>query len=351
MQAFYSITLGILYTVIAEGLVFRFILGKAGLDVWAKVFFINVASFVIACSIAVTGFFTLGWPFATSWGASQWFLLIVVSEFLPLAIIFGPLGFRRVFILLVFANIISSILICYLLVYAPTALLIPSLEMEDYEYKVEDGIGVIKDGLERYFIHNGEYPAYIYGGDQASWSVAGESLDPLLKKGYLESYPMNPYHLGRAYFAQRRRPGFNGFFWGMESDTFRELKKAWGPVVEDDPRFGYRAIKMGNILSNPSIPTSSNWQDYHVYRGSKDHQFFLPGAFLYKAFDLDGDGKYDSYILAGFGSENTVGMDIYNQSEDTVTYMVAGKLVPGRSDRKHDGVIVVETGGFKKWRE
>ena len=99
---------------------------------------------------------------------------------------------------------------------------------------------------------------------------------------------------------------------------------------------------MGNILSDQAIPTSSNWQDYHVYRGSKYSQFFLPGAFLYKAFDLDEDGRYDAYILAGFGSENIIGKDIYNQSEDTVAYVVEGKLVPGRSDRKPDGVIDVK---------
>ena len=351
MQAFYSISLGIIYTVIAEGLVFRFVLGKVGWDTWAKVFFINIASFVIAISIAVTGFFSLGWPFVTSWGAAQWFLLIVVCEFLPMAIIFGPLGFRRVFTILVFANIVSTMLLCYCIAYAPYVLLIPSLEMEDHEYKVEKGIGEIKDALEVYFTRNGEYPGYIFGGDPASWAISGEALDPLLKEGYLESYPINPYHLGRAYYMERRRPGFNGFFWGMESKEFENLKKTWGRVVQTDARFGYKGIKMGNILSNPLIPTSSIWQDYHVYRGSKDNQYFLPGAFLYKAFDTDGDGRFDSYILAGFGSEMTVGVDIYNQSEDRVTYMVAGKLVPGNSDRKPDGVIIVKTGGFRRWRE
>jgi hypothetical protein len=353
MSLFASIWLGLLYTVFAEGIIFRIGLGRAGINVWAKVFFLNVVSFIIAISIAITGYFSLGWHFVTSWGMAQWFLLIIACEFLPMSILFGELGFRRVFTLLVFANMASSLFLCFIIVYIPQALMIPSMEMKHYEYQVVEGIGKVKDALESYYVNKGEYPAYIYGGDHISWRNAGESLDPLLKEGYLDSYPVNVYHLGRAFYIPRRRGDFTGFFWGLEGEKYKQLKKTWSPVVEEDPRFGFHGTKMGNILSLPYVPASIYWHDYHVYRGSKEQQFFLPGAFLYKSFDMDMDGRFDSYILAGFGSEEDagMGMDIYNQSEDKVTYMVGGKLVAGKRDRKKDGVIVVETGGFKTWWE
>jgi len=347
-----TIALWLLYTTITQGVVFRFVLGKGGFDLWAKVLFINIASFLIALAIGVAGFFSLGWPFVTSWGMAHWFLLTIISEFLPLAVIFGDFGFRRIFIMLIFSNFMSCLVLSFFILYLPQALMIPSLEINDYENRVKDGIAVIKDAIEGYRNNNGQYPAYIYGGDPISWRGAGEPLDPLLKGGYLEAYPTNVFHLGRNYFFPRRRRDFAGVFWGVEGERFKELKRVWKQVVWRDPRFGYRGTRMGNILSDPVIPSSYKWFDLHVYRGtSKDNQFFLPGAFLYKAFDLDGNGRFDGYILAGLGSEETVGEDIYNQKEDSVAYLVAGKLVPGNRDLRRDGVIIVETGGFKKWRE
>ena len=347
-----TIALWLLYTTIAQGIVFRSVIGKGGLDLWAKVLFINIAAFLIALAIAVAGYFSLGWPFITSWGMANWFLLAIISEFLPLAVIFGDLGFRRIFITLIFSNLVSCLVLSIFILYLPQALMIPTLDIDNYEYKVKEGIATIRDALEEYKTNNGQYPAYIYGGDPISWRNAGEPLDPLLKEGYLDAYPTNVFHLGRNYFFPRRRRDFAGVFWGVESAGFKELKRTWKPVVDKDPRFGYRGTKMGNILSDMTIPASYKWVELHVHRStSKDSQFFLPGAFLYKAFDLDGNGRYDGYILAGFGSEETVGEDIYNRKQDSVAFMVAGKLVPGNRDLQRDGVIIVDTGGFKKWRE
>ncbi len=350
MLVFSSIALGIVYTVLIEGLIYRVALGYFSLAVWAKVFFLNIVSFIIAASIALAGYFSFDWQFVMAWGMAHWFLLIIVCEFLPVSILFGELGFRRVFVLLIFSNLFSSMFIAFLILYLPHALMIPGLEMPMYKNHVIDGISRIKGALERYHDVNGSYPAYIYGGDPVSWKNAHENLDPLLKGGYLESYPTNVYHLGRTYFDGRRVPGLRGLFWGEKSDSFRELEKDWVQPVNEDPRFGFRGTRMGNILSVPYIHSSSMYYDYHVYRGSPE-EFFLPGAFLYKAFDTDLDGRFDSYILAGFGSEQEQGEDIYNQSEDKVTRTVNGQLVVGNKDRKKDGVVIVETGGFKKWRE
>ncbi len=345
-----SIGLWIVYTTVVEAFIYRLILGRGGFSLWAKVLFINIASFLIALAIGVGGYFSFDWPFITSWGLAQWFLVIIVSEFLPMAAIFGDLGFKRLFTLLIFSNFVSTIVLCLLILYIPQALEIESLDIDYYKEDVFDGIAIIKDALERYKANNGEYPAYIYGGDQISWQTAGEPLDPLLREGYLEVYPTNVYNLGRSYYFPRRVRSFAGVFWGLESEKFKDLKKVWGPVVNKDPRFGYRGTKMGNILSDSRIPLSMNWFDLAVYRGTAK-QYFLPGAFLYRSYDLDGNGLYDSYILAGFGSEETQGEDIFNQKLGTVAYMVDGKLVPGSRDRMRDGVIIIETGGFKKWRE
>ena len=113
MSIFSSIVLVIVYVTILEGFIFRIVLGHGGFDLWAKVLFINIASFLIALAIGVGGYFSLAWPFVTSWGIAHWFLLVVVSEFLPLAALFSELGFRRLFTLLIFANIISAIAICF----------------------------------------------------------------------------------------------------------------------------------------------------------------------------------------------------------------------------------------------
>ncbi len=128
------------------------------------------------------------------------------------------------------------------------------------EGEVKANIHTIRVALERYAVdHSGEYPKMIWGGDSESWSriegtgcrtmwqheafngenedVAAPPIDPLIKFGYMESYPRNPFAN-----ANDMPPLETIIKWtGLES----------GKLGDGDPRFGFKGRVMGNILEDP----------------------------------------------------------------------------------------------------
>lgn len=182
----------------------------------------------------------------------------------------------------------------------------------------------------------GYYPSYLWGGNLPSWGFPGEgatsvrapysdwhALDPLIRRGYLTTYPRNPFIKdGRGLCATTQQdPRF-----GCSNANFPELQSS--------------GTTMGNLLHDPNHP-SSGWHDldlsggpvtmqsvgnYMVGDGDPNTQDWVPGQFLYRSFNsrqtapfpsqltgtnalIESEGVADVYFLAVWGSIRTVGLD------------------------------------------
>lgn len=207
------------------------------------------------------------------------------------------------------------------------------------EAEVKSNVHTIQIAIERYATDDGGfYPSYIFGGDVESWTNGtghhGASdprvRDPLLRYGYLRTYPLNP---------------------------FLTQKSRLCPLANADPRFGCRsapapcsAVKpcggdlIGNALSDPNFPgpdtdggtlspngkpcpgmTTPNCAWYFIGDDDPKTVDFIPGEFFYRTFSLSADlrrisairghapppaGSSDDYIMGGYGSVRTPGEDL-----------------------------------------
>ena len=234
------------------------------------------------------------------------------------------------------------------------------------EAEVKADIHTIQVALERYMTDNNEYPAYLLGGDVDGWSawheqwdgandigmvndrVASNNVvrDPLIDYGYLAGYPANPFvDSGR----------------GIVRRTNVEGNRDYG---DGDPRFGYRGNLMGQGLDDMNLFRGANhpghffwsqietrrtldrgdWMNvpdefkrnapfntnmYYLFGGFRERHgtdpifTFWPGNFFYKATsdqvigngmvavpNTNMGGRYNRYMLGGYGSESTEGMDV-----------------------------------------
>lgn len=215
------------------------------------------------------------------------------------------------------------------------------------EAEVKSNIHSLQISLERYATDNGGfYPAYIFGGDVASWTngggfgtlVVATVHDPLLLFGYYVSTPRNPF-----------------------------MKDARSLCLQsnNDPRFGCQTAPapgctaavpcggdlMGNILSDPGYngadnaaspavfgslsPAGTQCPNMPGYAGNTCAWYFegddnaqtvdfIPGEFAYRSYGTTTGiirGFYtatgilrpfvvDHYILGGYGSPRTAGTDV-----------------------------------------
>jgi hypothetical protein len=245
---------------------------------------------------------------------------------------------------------------------------IPSDPTRAKEAEVKSNVHAIQIALERYCVDHGEYPPYLLGGDSRGWEfwhqqwdssyvsemadgrIASNALvrDPLIESGYMACYPINPF----ASDAQRL-----------------EIIAETSPLTENerlvgDPRFGLRGRYMGMCLDDPDWfcgaiqPDPTGWSTietrrtldhgdwmnvraefknpgisgYYLFggRGIPESEAitlsFWPGVFFYRAMSdqeahpSDESARfgpstgihetYQHYILAGYGSEGTEGMDV-----------------------------------------
>jgi competence protein ComGC len=141
---------------------------------------------------------------------------------------------------------------------------------ESYLNQVRENLAIIRAAVERYAVdHDGNYPQFLLGGDIQGWDTengcdaisdrpmyapnirqtnlegggAEPPRDPLIQGGYLRSYPDNPL---LASFRQNA-PTLSG-----------GVAKKLGT---GDVRFGYDAMKMGNVLDDPRFL----WSRYPVF--------------------------------------------------------------------------------------
>ena len=241
------------------------------------------------------------------------------------------------------------------------------------EAEVKANLHVIQAALERFYTDNGQYPAYIGGGDLGGWirfqvrmRDAGNDdarwlIDPLIEKGYIDpSYPSNP------------------FVNPSQSITIVQATGGNNEAGTGDPRFGSGGDIVGNGLDDPRFmnvttiggfptPTKTldngqlepldieqlklHWENsrrgaeenligqlYYQMGGKivtdvngnpKPENAWWPGNFFYRAMgDIDptqtvssggGQGmrvynfryhKFTTYLLGGFGAKETPGEDV-----------------------------------------
>lgn len=130
------------------------------------------------------------------------------------------------------------------------------------EAEVKSACHTIQIALERYSTdHNGNYPQYILGGDERSWDpVIGnmsylenfnrpspntQPADPLVRWGYVNTYPKNAFiKPGDGATSVMRWTG------GDIGETYTVNGKQYR-LGTGDPRFGFNAEIMGNCLDDP----------------------------------------------------------------------------------------------------
>ena len=214
------------------------------------------------------------------------------------------------------------------------------------EAEVKASIHVIQEAIERYYVDEKEYPEYLIGGSNTSWPIfqnrttttdfpfyftrtgRDKIYDPLIEFNYVTSYPKNP-------FTDEDKGGIY-------------LVASGGSMTEPasgDPRFGLKGTVMCNSVDDPlffltgpgekaetlNLAGTSTIDNYGSYGGllvaSGPETFILSGSFFYRAegpIDManvtisatpnrrDFPYKnYSRYILGGFGSDTTKGLDIY----------------------------------------
>lgn len=218
------------------------------------------------------------------------------------------------------------------------------------ETEVRANLHSIQASVERYFVDNQQYPAYLAGGTAASWQLFYNRLnptdanharltDPLIINGYLDSYPKNPFvSQGETVVVASG---------GIETEP-----------GSGDPRFGQNGLTMGNLMDDTrfynDLTTPGEYHKMYSWsrRGAaadnRDIPYpagglqvvangeqvknanWWPGNFFYRAVgpvDFGAQhpsagaenppevwafyvGRYESYIMGGYGDKTTVGDDV-----------------------------------------
>ncbi len=330
------------YLVFLESLTVRWVAGGSVPGLASRIFATNLSGIALLFFISLTGWFFGWWPDIRNWALRDTFFLFLLIKAPIFGFLFRRWGFQRIFTLHVISNFVSALVLSLLFVYSPLVLAVKPRSIEDLNTVAIDRCREIVSALEAYKVTHDFYPAYIWGGDRVSWGT-GRSLDPLLNEGYLPAYPVNPLNLRRTFFEPRRMPGLSELWFGHKSVDFLELRILWNPIVEADPRFGYRGAKMGNVLPDPAIPDSALPEEVRFTRYNR----WMPGGFFYRSYDLDGNGTSEAYIIGVCGDETgEATVDCYDARTDSLTREIDGQVVPSAFDRRRDGVIYIHKIGF-----
>jgi len=197
------------------------------------------------------------------------------------------------------------------------------------EAEVKSNIHDIQLSIERYAVdHDGLYPEYLIGGQGKHSVLVEESVnvftdiqdctdrallaDPLLRAGYIDAYPKNP-------FASN----------GVAIHRFQEnigdpLRNGTEDAKLHGTRFGPYCTLMGNVIADKRYPDTYaeyGYPFYDLWETNKPKPF-IPGEFFYRSrsipviFNAE-DGKrqitheVQDYMLGGYGSIRTKGRDIF----------------------------------------
>lgn len=231
------------------------------------------------------------------------------------------------------------------------------------EAEVKSNLHNIQLSIERFAVDTeGTYPQYLVGGDiryadnidlnsnvvalTGLTEIASRYVmsDPLLRRGYIESYPKNPFARNGAAIAK------------FQQDVNDPLRNdASGPVR--GCRFGGNCTIMGNVSADLRFPeyvasapgvapvTNESYADFYGYRfydlwwGNRP-KLYLPGEFFYKsngpiiaadASVIDSNRpiqpvEIDQYILGGYGSIRTKGADMLGPEPTILAYSTSSAM-------------------------
>jgi len=223
------------------------------------------------------------------------------------------------------------------------------------EAEVKSNLHNIQLSIERFAVDTGGfYPPYLIGG-QAKYSnyTAGAGAnpftqvtdcdditivsDPLLRKGYMESYPKNPFATNggaiQRFQDDIRDPLSNSTQIGRDQGTrFGPYCTLMGSVLADFRFHEYVVIERGTgTQSTLFTHCDHEYPFWDLWKSNKPNPF-LPGVFFYKSAgpvvvapgtslrDTDPvmPASIEKYMLGGYGSIRTKGKDILGSEPDIV---------------------------------
>lgn len=227
------------------------------------------------------------------------------------------------------------------------------------EAEVKANLHNIQLAVERFAVDtDGAYPSYLIGGEaKYTARVDPESdgnrftdireiehidtvSDPLLRLGYIDAYPRNPFVSNGIAIHQVQEDLPTSELYGEDP-----LRNATAEGRLHGTRFGADCTLMGSVLADPrqrgswprSLPdgTSENlptyadveWEFWDLWIGNKPKPY-LPGQFFYKGLGpviaVSSDAQLsdpilpteiDQYMLGGYGGIRTKGKDILGQEQ------------------------------------
>jgi prepilin-type N-terminal cleavage/methylation domain-containing protein len=224
------------------------------------------------------------------------------------------------------------------------------------EAEVKANLHNIQLSVERFAVDTeGSYPSYLIGGEPKWAAVVNTSSsanafsnitpcspleavsDPMLRKGYIDAYPHNPFTTNGLAIHQVQEsidgsyadPLRNGTGGGAGSDG-KDWGTRFGPyctsmgAVLGDPRFQkwtYVDVTNGTTQS-PLTCADTEYPFWDMWQGNKPLPY-LPGQFFYKGSGpIIATGtsdastapiiptQIDSYMLGGYGGIRTKGKDV-----------------------------------------
>ena len=213
------------------------------------------------------------------------------------------------------------------------------------EAEIKSNLHEIQVAVEQYAVDTGgTYPAYLIGGEgkhsvfvkeDRNFFIAFADIqdcadqtllaDPLLRKGYLQAYPKNPFS---TYSVAIHR---------LQEDYGDPLRNGTEEAKLHGTRFGPYCTLMGSILADFRytevtvfgedggesvfpIYADFGYPFYDIWETNKPHPF-MPGEFFYRSRSVpvisaaeDGaqqvTDEVRDYMLGGYGSIRTKGRDI-----------------------------------------
>ena len=225
---------------------------------------------------------------------------------------------------------------------------------KEHESESKKNMHSIQLAIEQYAVdHNGEYPRYLIGGDnrtgtitkkdgtlsvRTATGVSDGKSDPLIREGYLDGYPRNPFCRNGAAIL------------GFQVDVDDPLRPdAKGNSLGN--RFGADGRIMGNVMPDHRYPafiwtdksgmahkgeTAADFTGYPFYDvwHSNRPNLYLPGEFFYKSNGpiVGGNAwnqpaETDQFILGVYGSIRSKGKDVLGPVPAVPAYGADGKPI------------------------
>ncbi|MBU1024210.1 type II secretion system GspH family protein, partial [bacterium] len=237
------------------------------------------------------------------------------------------------------------------------------------EAEVKANIHTVQVALERYEVDQNRYPSFLLGGDTEGWhkwhfthdepnppaDQPSDNLvqDVLVQYGYMDSYPKNPFVSDGMSIIQSTaatgsgpggafqpgdgdpRFGFGGgimgqgltdpayYFWRIIGippvetsliETRRTLSAAAVTALGFlEPPLGVHWMMGGRKAIDADeeiITVAVFWPGNFFYRGLFDHPLERKGWTWYDPGTVPGGTKMNRYILGGYGSTRTTGLDV-----------------------------------------